>query len=251
MLNFLDYFSAQASEYVKYRPRYPEALFEYLATTTPDHELAWDCGTGNGQVALSLTAYFQQIYATDASEKQINHALPHDRIRYSVTPAEQTEVPTNSIDLITVGQALHWFNLEQFYQEARRVLKPSGAIAIWCYGFSTIPEATEQLNQALQEYYQAVEAFWPAQRQLVQQQYQTIAFPFAELSPPSFLMSSEWNVEQLIGYLGTWSATQKFIEQQGIDAIAKLSHHLTSAWGSPQDPKLIHWPIYLRVGKLM
>jgi len=138
-MNFSDHFSSQASEYAKYRPRYPEALFEYLAATTPAHELAWDCGTGNGQVALSLTAYFQQIYGTDASEKQIAQAFGHDRIRYSVTTADRTETPDSAIDLITVGQALHWFNLEQFYQEVQRVLKPNGVIAVWCYGFLIFP----------------------------------------------------------------------------------------------------------------
>jgi SAM-dependent methyltransferase len=250
-MNFLDYFSTQASEYVKYRPRYPEELFEYLAATTPEHELAWDCGTGNGQVALSLTNYFEHIYATDASEKQISHALPHERIDYQVTPAEHTFIPASSIDLITVGQALHWFNLEQFYQEVRRVLKPRGVIAVWCYGFLAIPDATEQLNQVLQEYYQTVEQFWPVQRELVNKHYQTISFPFAELNPPKFSMTTEWNVEQLIGYLGTWSATQKFIEQRGVDAIAKLTHRLATTWSSPQETKLISWPLSLRVGVLM
>lgn len=249
-MNFLDYFSKQASEYVKYRPRYPETLFEYLVTTTSEHELAWDCGTGNGQVALSLTEYFQQIYATDASEKQITHALQHDRVHYYVAPAEHTEIPASSIDLITVAQALHWFNLEQFYQEVRRVLKPSGVIAVWCYGNFAVPEATEQLNQVLQEYYQAVEPFWSGQIQLIQQQYKTIAFPFVELTPPPFSMTTEWTVEQLIGYLGTWSATQQFIEQHGIDKIAELSHRLMEVWGSSQDTKLISWPLYLRIGRL-
>lgn len=250
-MNFLDYFSAQADDYVKYRPHYPESLFEYLATTTPTHELAWDCGTGNGQAALSLTTYFQQIVATDASEKQITHAFQHDRIRYQVTPAEHTSLEANSVDLITVGQALHWFNFELFYQEVQRVLKPSGAIAVWCYGLFTIPSGTAPLQQTLQEYYQAIESFWPEQRELVEKQYQTIPFPFAEVSPPSFSMTCEWNVDQLIGYLGTWSATQRFIQQQGIDAIAELSQCIIQAWGSPSETKLISWPLSLRVGKVI
>jgi len=247
-MNFSDHFSSQASEYAKYRPRYPEALFEYLAATTPAHELAWDCGTGNGQVALSLTAYFQQIYGTDASEKQIAQAFGHDRIRYSVTTADRTETPDSAIDLITVGQALHWFNLEQFYQEVQRVLKPNGVIAVWCYGFFNIPSANNELNQALQEYYQAVEPFWPPERQLVEEQYQTIPFPFVELTPPPFSMTCEWNAEQLIGYLVTWSATQRFIAQYGIDESQKLCDNLAAAWGSLQETKLISWPISVRVG---
>ncbi|MFB2968205.1 class I SAM-dependent methyltransferase [Aerosakkonema sp. BLCC-F183] len=249
-MNFSDHFSSHASEYAKYRPRYPEALFEYLAAITPEHKLAWDCGTGNGQVALSLTAYFQQVYGTDASEKQIAEAFGHDRIRYWVTTAERTEIPNSAIDLITVAQALHWFNFDLFYQEVRRVLKPNGVIAVWCYGFFTIHSADEQLNQALAQYYQAVEAFWPSERQLVEQKYETISFPFVELTPPSFAMSIEWNVAQVIGYLQTWSATQRFIAQHGIEQIAKMCDRLTNVWGDSQATKLISWPLSLRVGHL-
>lgn len=249
-MNFKDYFSKQANEYALYRPHYPEALFEYLASTTSFHEIAWDCGTGNGQVALSLTAYYKQIFATDASEKQIAQAFQHERVHYCVAPAERTEIPANSIDLITVGQALHWFNLEKFYQEVRRVLNNSGAIAVWCYGRQVIPQATAELNQALQDYWKAVEPFWPPEIQLVEQKYQTIPFPFVEVTPRPFSATVEWTVDQLIGYFGTWSATQRFIQQHSIDPIAELSHRIVAAWGSSQESKLIEWPIYLRVGRL-
>jgi ubiquinone/menaquinone biosynthesis C-methylase UbiE len=249
-LSFKDYFSQQAADYAKYRPHYPEALFKYLAEKAPNHETAWDCGTGNGQVALSLTNYFQQVYATDASADQIAQAFQHTKIQYQVATAEQTALGDRVVDLVTVGQALHWFNLEQFYQEVRRVVKPQGIIAIWCYGFFKLPAAEIALNNVLQEFYTTVEPFWPPERELVNQQYRTIPFPFKEETVPAFAMTAEWNVGQLIGYLLTWSATQRFIAQNSDRLIRDLTNRLQSDWGALENTKLIQWPLHLRIGHI-
>lgn len=248
--SFKDYFSKHAQDYAKYRPRYPEDLFKYLAEITPEHQAVWDCGTGNGQVALSLTSYFQQVYATDASESQIAQAFPHEKIQYQVARAEQTNLADRSVDLVTVGQALHWFNLEGFYQEVRRVVKPQGAIAIWAYGFFEIPTEEASLIQVLAEFYSLIEPFWPPERKLVEQKYQSISFPFNEEITPSFSMTTEWTVENLIGYLFTWSATQQFIEQNSFEEVAVLANQIKTAWGNSESTKVISWPIYIRVGRL-
>ncbi|HBB31390.1 MAG TPA: hypothetical protein DC064_06240, partial [Cyanobacteria bacterium UBA9273] len=249
-VSFKDYFSKQAKDYATYRPCYPKALFEYLAEIAPSRETAWDCGTGNGQVALSLTPYFQQIYATDASATQIAQAFPHERIQYQIATAERTELVARSIDLVTVGQALHWFNLEEFYQEVRRVVKPGGAIAVWCYGVLELIDREDPAHRVLQEFYTLMEPFWPAERELVRQRYQSIPFPFLEQTAPAFTMTAEWTVAALVGYLGTWSATQQFIKQHGDEEIATLSQRLYEAWGTPQSQKLIQWPLSIRVGLL-
>lgn len=248
--SFKDYFSKQAEDYAKYRPRYPDALFKYLAEIAPVREKAWDCGTGNGQVALSLTPYFQQIDATDPSESQIARAFQHDQIKYQVAPAEQTNLAERSVDLVTVGQALHWFNLEQFYQEVRRVSKPQGAIAVWCYGFFQLTAEEASLDRVFKEFYAATEPFWPPERELVQQKYQSIPFPFVEETPPSFTMTADWTVDNLIGYLLTWSATQRFMEQYSFEPVASFAKQMQDAWGNPQTTKLIQWPLYIRIGHL-
>jgi ubiquinone/menaquinone biosynthesis C-methylase UbiE len=249
-MQFKDYFSKQASAYARYRPSYPNELFEYLASITPQHETAWDCATGNGQVALALTPYFQQIYATDASERQVSQAFQHDRIHYQVAPAERTELGDRSIDLITVAQALHWFDLERFYQEVRRVAKPECIVAFWAYGWFEIPTASDAAKQVLREFHELVEPFWPPERRIVEDQYRSISFPFVEQTMPAFAMTDEWTAEHLIGYLGTWSATQRLIEQQGIEPIEQFSNHLIQVWGSPQSTQEILWPLYFRVGRL-
>ncbi|MBD2461080.1 methyltransferase domain-containing protein [Oscillatoria sp. FACHB-1407] len=246
--SFKDYFSKQASDYAKYRPHYPEALFAYLATLTTNHKTAWDCATGNGQVAIGLTPYFQTIYATDASATQIANAFPHDRIHYSVAPARDSGLPDRSMDLITVGLALHWFDLEAFYTEVRRVAKPQGAIAVWGTGMPAMPTAPQTVQQLLKEFDQMIQPFKPPQVQLLDEEYRTIPFPFEEVVTPSFTRTAAWTVDQYIGYVSTWSATQLLAEQQRWGAIAHFSDELQQAWG--KTPRTVEWAIYLRAGRI-
>lgn len=193
---FKDYFSQTATDYARYRPLYPQSLFAYLSELAPDRKTAWDCATGNGQVAYELTDYFDHVYASDASAEQIHHARPRDRLQYFVAIAESIPIPDQSLSLITVAQAFHWFNADAFYQEVRRVLKPQGIIALWCYGFFKIPKASPSLNQALQTFYDTIDPFWSPERHIVNSQYPTIDFPFPELAVPHFAMSPPWTAEQ-------------------------------------------------------
>jgi ubiquinone/menaquinone biosynthesis C-methylase UbiE len=247
---FKDYFSKQANDYARYRPSYPHALFEFLADVAYAHEAAWDCATGNGQVALGLTPHFHRIYATDASETQIGQAFQHESIEYQVAPAEQTTLPARSIDLVTVGQALHWFKMEQFYEEVYRIGKPTSAIAVWCYGLIEIPTAAEPVREHLQAFHTLTRPFWPPEITWIEQQYRTIPFPFQELSVPDLTMTAAWTVKELIGYLSTYSATHRLIEQHGIEPIAALFEQLTQSWGTTEVVHPIQWPLYMRVGRL-
>ena len=127
---FEDNFSKQADVYARYRPPYPAALYEWIASIAPGHAVAWDCGTGNGQAAIGLTRHFRSIIATDPSTAQIANAPAHPQIEYRVARAEESGLADQSVDAITVALALHWFDLDQFYAEARRVLKPGGKLAV-------------------------------------------------------------------------------------------------------------------------
>jgi ubiquinone/menaquinone biosynthesis C-methylase UbiE len=247
-MNFKDYFSKQASDYTIYRPHYPEALFEYLATLVFSHQRAWDCATGSGQAALGLTPYFEEIIATDASEKQIANVFEHKKITYLVTPAEKTGIETHSVDLIVVAQALHWFELDRFYTEARRVLQEGGVLAVWSYSLLRISSA---IDRVLDHFYtNVVGPFWPPERKLVDDKYQSISFPFEELVAPPFKMETRWNLNRLVGYLGTWSSVQKFKDKHDTDPIEVVIRDLRRAWGRPEDEKGIHWPIHMRVGRM-
>jgi len=205
---FKDHFSAQAKAYAGYRPRYPEVLYDCLESMTPVHELAWDCATGSGQAAITLAGRFAQVIATDASEQQLNQAQQQEGVEYRLAPAESSGLGSDSVDLISVAQALHWFNFDAFNSEAQRVLKPAGVIAVWCYGLQQI---SPRVDAIIDEFYRdIVGEYWPPERLHIEASYCDIPFPFKELPVPDLKMRAQWGLEELMGYLGTWSATQRY-----------------------------------------
>jgi SAM-dependent methyltransferase len=247
-MNFKDHFSKQADDYARYRPVYPSALFDYLASLAARHELAWDAGTGNGQAAVALAVHFERVSATDPSAAQIQNAVAHDRIVYKVAPAERTELAAGSVDLITVAQALHWFDLGHFYREVHRVLKPAGILAVWCYGLSEIAPGIDEI---VHHYYDGIVGpYWPPERHFIEARYQTLSFPFAEQSAPVFAMEAHWDKDEFAGYLGTWSATRRYVQEQQRDPRELIADSLRTAWGPPPSKRTVRWPIYLRVGRI-
>jgi len=244
-LTFKDHFSKQAADYAKFRPRYPPELFEYLGGIAPSRQLAWDCGTGNGQAAVGLASVFDHVIATDASEKQIKNAERHGRVNYRVAPAEDSGIDSEAIDLIMIAQALHWFDLDRFYPEVRRVLKPNGIFAASAYNLLTIEPAIDEIVN--QYYYEVVGPFWPPERKLVEQ-FADLPFPFHEIDPPKFEMTQQWNLDHLFGYLRTWSSTQRFIAAKDSDPLEEITDELRNAWGDPQQIRDVTWPLAVRVG---
>jgi SAM-dependent methyltransferase len=245
-MNFKDHFSKQAEDYAKFRPRYPREMFEYLGTVAPSLERAWDCGTGSGQAAVQLAEVFNRVIATDASEKQIRNAQPHERVEYRVAPAEQSGLESSSVDLIMVAQALHWFDFSRFYDEVSRVLKNNGVFAASAYKFFHItPEVDELVNKRY--YHEIVGPFWPPERVLIEK-FETLPFPFPEIKRPAFEMIAEWNLEHLLGYLRSWSATQRFIAANKRDPLEAIADNLRAAWGDTTRTRRVIWPMTLRVG---
>jgi ubiquinone/menaquinone biosynthesis C-methylase UbiE len=211
----------------------------------PSNELAWDCATGSGQAAVELAEVFEGVIATDASEKQIANAERHPRVEYRVAPAEKSGLESGSVDLITVARALHWFELETFYSEVRRVLRPRGVIAATAYKLATIsPEIDALVNRY---YSEIVGRYWPAERVLVEK-FEELPFPFAEIETPRFEMVAEWRVEQLLGYLRTWSATQRFMAAEERDPLEEIEGELREVCGDKV--RRVVWPLTVRVGRV-
>jgi len=241
-----DHFSAVADGYARYRPGYPPALFDWLASLPARRRLAWDCATGSGQAAGGLAAHFRRVVATDSSASQIAQAAPHPGVEYRVAPAEASGLPDAGVDLVTVAQALHWLDLPAFYAEARRALAPGGTIAAWCYN---LLDVEPRVNAVIGRYYsRVVGEYWPPERRLLEAGYRTLPFPFLELEPPPFEMSAGWTLDHLLGYLGTWSATQRYRRVRGADPVALVAGDLRAAWGDPEEARRVRWPLYLRVG---
>ena len=228
---FQDHFSVQAGAYARFRPIYPEALFTWLAQQLQARQLAWDCATGNGQAALGLTAHFAQVVASDASPEQLLRSREHPQIRYFVTKAEVPPAEAQGADLVTVAQALHWFNFERFYPALKRTLKPGGLFAAWGYGLMRI---TPAVDAVVQDYYSnIVGAYWPAERNHIETAYREIPFPLTEIVPPSFVMQAEWSLETLLGYLETWSATRLYRQaREGADPVEALRASFARACSS-------------------
>jgi ubiquinone/menaquinone biosynthesis C-methylase UbiE len=246
--SFHDHFSAVASRYADFRPHYPAALFDYLATLVPRNSLVWDCAAGNGQATVDLAERFDRVVGTDASAEQIAAAKPHPKIEYQVAPAHQSGLPTGSVGLLTVAQALHWFDLERFYAEANRVLEPGGVLAAWAYGINEVEG--DAINQLVLEFYsQTVGPYWPPERKLVEEGYRTMPFPFTGITPPPFRMEARWTLEQLLGYFSTWSATNRYIKATGCNPLEALSEALARVWGDPLSARLVVWPLSLRLGR--
>jgi SAM-dependent methyltransferase len=244
-MTFKDHFSRQAADYAKFRPRYPREMFEYLGTIAPSRKLAWDCGTGNGQAAVGLASVFDRVIATDASQNQIANVESHKRVEYRVTAAEESGLESSSVDLIMVAQALHWFDLDRFYAEARRVLEHNGVLAASAYNLMHIEPA---IDEVVNRYYcDVVGAFWPPERKLVEQ-FADLPFPFQEIDSPTFEMTAQWDLAHLVGYLKSWSSTQRFIAAKGDDPIDKIRKDLSTAWGDPNRARRVEWPLTLRVG---
>ena len=245
---FADHFSSVSGAYADFRPRYPAALFDWLAAIAPARTLAWDCACGSGQASADLASRFTRVIATDASENQLAGARPHPRISYRRAPAEDPGLGDMSVDLITVAQALHWFDLSRFYDAAHRILKPGGVLAAWSYGIQTVEGET--VNALVRRFYEdTVGPYWPAARKLVETGYRTLDFPFAEERPPAFVMRVDWPMDRLLGYFSSWSATARYRKVRGEDPVAALAETLRAAWGDPLSPRAITWPLAIRAGR--
>ena len=248
MTGFEDHFSAQAREYARFRPRYPGVLFDYLASISPGRQLAWDCGTGSGQAANELAKRFLRVIASDASADQISQAAADERIEYRVARADQVDLKSHSVDLITASQAVHWFDLEPFYRAVHRVAKPEAILAVWVYH---LPLITPAVDQILSRFFTALlNGYWPERFHYLEEHYQTLPFPFPEISPPYFEMQARWNLDQLAGFLDTWSGVRRYLQEQGQHPLNLIWSDLSAAWGAPEKLLDIHWPLYMRVGRV-
>ncbi|MXQ11798.1 class I SAM-dependent methyltransferase [Microvirga makkahensis] len=247
-MTFKDHFSAKSSDYATYRPTYPRALVDYLAGLCGHADLALDVGCGTGQLSVLLAERFGRVIATDASAEQIGKAQAHEHVEYRVAPAEQSGLAAGSVDLITAAQAAHWFDLDAFYEEARRVGKPGAVLSLITYG---VIQADPEINPVIQHFYKnIVGAYWPPERRHVEEGYRSFAFPFEEWDAPPLAIEVQWQATDLMGYVDTWSAVRGLEKAQGREPLGQFRRELLAQWGEPQRRRVIRFPLSLRVGRM-
>lgn len=255
-----DLFSAQSKEYASSRPTYPRALFEFIVSLVDEKNLAWDCATGSGQAAVVLADYFKEVVASDISARQLENAQQKSNITYRIFHAEDTPLEDNSVDLITIAQALHWFDFDRFYSEARRVLRKrkdgktggGGIIAAWAYGLHIISPDVDKVTRQLYEDILG-DKYWPAETKYVEDRYETIPFPFEQIPAPEFQIQLSWNLTELVNYFRSWSSVQKFIEKNKYDPVSEILDSLEYAWGGKNkanEKRKVVWPLYVKVSKI-
>ena len=243
----LDRFSTQAESYKKYRPTYPSNLYDEIFEHVSFFDTCWDCATGNGQVATVLASKFKKVFATDISENQLVQAQPISNVKYSVQLAEKTNFPDHHFDLITVGQAIHWFDFEAFNMEVKRVLKPNGVIAFWGYGLIKVDDPIDAITSVFDS--EIVGPYWDVERRHIDHAYSTIPFDFEPIEcKDAYFIQEEWDLNRLEGYFNSWSCVQNFIKKNNQNPVPDLMKRISSYW-KEEEIKKVRFPIFLRMGR--
>ena len=244
---FKDHFSGHAGAYARYRPDYPADLFSWLATLTPRHEIALDLATGSGQAAIGLAPHFDRVIASDGSVQQLLNAQPHPKVAYLANVAERPALKEHSVDLIVAAQAAHWFDHDRFHPEIRRTLREDGAVAIWTYGLAYVEP---QIDAIVRQFYEdTVGPYWPPERRHVESAYRDLPFPWREIQPPSFKLELQWDLDGFIGYVGTWSAVQRYTKARGADPLPALRAEIAPLWNLGATTRSVIWPLHVRAGR--
>lgn len=245
-MKFPDHFSSVASDYAAFRPRYPDELFEWLASLCQRHQLAWDCACGSGQASRPMARHFGLVVGTDASPAQVVAAEADEKTRFAVAASEQVPLTGQCADIVTVAQALHWFASDAFYAEVRRVVRPGGIFAAWTYGMPHC--GADEVEKVVHEFIDGpLGPFWPPEVQMVLDGYASIELPFDETEAPAFELDDEWPLDSFLGFARTWSAVRRYSEERGEDPVLGLGADLERLWRGRRDLLPIRYRLDLRV----
>lgn len=240
-----DLFSHAVNAYHRYRPVYPDSLFEFINELPCDKNRCWDSATGNGQLAVPMSDMFQEVQATDLSTRQLSRAPIRKNIAYTTQPSEQTSFPDNYFDLVTIGQAIHWLDFDHFYGEVHRVTTPNAYLVVVGYGLIQNKVLQKHIDRL---YHDILGNFWEPERDYIDAGYQTIPFPFKEVESPQLEITKHWSFEDMRGYFSTWSSAASFTKIHGKDPFDLIGADLHRDFRD--EIMEVTFPLLLRTGKI-
>ncbi|MBK7763516.1 MAG: class I SAM-dependent methyltransferase [Bacteroidetes bacterium] len=243
-----DFFSVQSAHYAKYRPVYPQDLYDFIIHHVNERQLVWDVATGSGQAALALSAFFDTVYASDFSAEQLAQAKQAPNISYHLESAESSSLANESVDLITVATALHWFDQPKFYAEADRVLKPNGVMFVWSYGGCRIEP---DIDKVMDEFnFRFLYNYWHEGAKMNwEDKYQSIELPFTNIETPNFIAKANYTLDEVMNYMFSWSGVQTYIRQEGRNPLEIVYPELLKVWGDPEMKREIHWYLHSKCSR--
>jgi ubiquinone/menaquinone biosynthesis C-methylase UbiE len=258
-------FDKQAKEYLENRPTYPASWFSQLASLTANHQLAWDVGAGNGQASVSIAEHYDRVIATDISKQQLELARKHPKVTYVLSPPVMTDEELTSIvgeegsvDLVTVATAVHWFDLETFYPQVKRVLrKPGGVIAVWTYVNPSVSPAVDAVSE---DFFESTRPYWNPKIKSLLNGYRTLSFPFeavlengkgGEGNPVETDMEKEVSLDEYLGWFRSLSAVT-IAREKGVELLNEgVLRRFREAWGDENKTYTCKYPLHLLAGRCL
>ncbi|KAI9343426.1 S-adenosyl-L-methionine-dependent methyltransferase [Zopfochytrium polystomum] len=242
-------------------------------------KVAVDVACGTGQACIPLADYcgFKHVLGVEPSEIMRKAAIPHSSVTYVAGSSSDLSAAIapyvaslGQVDLITSSQAVHWFELPAFFNEAAKVLRSGGTLAFWCYSSATVigSEAATALlwnwrRVLLKDYrdgrldhiddYYADPKFVPPAETF--RNVERVVLPSKE--HPTSVMHKSLTLADLREYLTTWSAYKAYrnIHPNRVgseeDPLEQTMRELRGALGVADETATIklQWPVGLVVAK--
>lgn len=243
-------FASEGASYAVGRPIYPDSLYSWIADQSGQRKLVWDCGAGSGQASHGLARHFDRVIATDSSLEQLNHAQSHPRISFLHCSAEMPDDAVRGFNAVCGACAVHWFDLEAFYKNVRRLASRNAVIAVWTYEWpwTDSSEVNEELAFIKDK---MLDDYWPVQSSLYLNHYKDLTFPFQQITPPTFHCSVGSSLDDLCRFIFTWSPIKRYIAANGFASLDRIRSRLETAWlAHPPDGQLT-LPLYMKVGRIL
>ncbi|XP_013411892.1 putative methyltransferase DDB_G0268948 [Lingula anatina] len=266
----IHYDQSTSEAYSLYRPLWTDTIvgrvMDYVGEKLPGPPTqAIDVGCGTGQFTTMLAPYFQRVIGLDPSPYQVENAnkgcVPPN-VTYQVGNAEKLPVPNDSADLVTAATAAHWFDMNDFYKESARILRPNGCLAVLYY--DVIPDIHgssngDAIKRLLDEYFILLQDrnMWvePAETNYVTHFARDVDAPFPKpfvdyTREDSLDIKKDISVSEILGYVKSWSSTGNLMKtcSDAGSILERLESSLRALWPDSHLITVTH-PVWVRMAR--